>query len=114
MCAGGSPISATEALKFGIIDKLIDGDLLAGAVAFAREVAGKPAPKTRERNDKLGTLEQNAPIFAAARENARKKQRNLIAPLAAIDAVEAATKLPFSEGCQREQELFAKCLFSDQ
>jgi 3-hydroxyacyl-CoA dehydrogenase len=114
MCAGGSPISAAEALKFGIIDKLIDGDLLAGAVAFAHEVAGKPAPKTRERNDKLGTLEQNAPIFAAARENARKKQRNLIAPLAAIDAVEAATKLPFSEGCQKEQELFAKCLFSDQ
>jgi 3-hydroxyacyl-CoA dehydrogenase len=114
MCAGGSPISAAETLKFGIIDKLIDGDLLAGAVAFAREVAGKPVPKTRERNDKLGTPEQNAAIFAAARETSRKKQRSLIAPLAAIDAVEAATKLSFSEGCQKEQELFAKCLFSDQ
>jgi 3-hydroxyacyl-CoA dehydrogenase len=114
MCAGGSPISATEALKFGIIDKLIDGDLLTGAIAFAREVAGKPASKTRERNDKLGTPEQNAATFAAARETARKKQRNLIAPLAAIDAVEAATKLPFLEGSQKEQELFTKCLFSDQ
>jgi 3-hydroxyacyl-CoA dehydrogenase len=114
MCAEGSPISAAEALKFGIIDKLIDGDLLAGAITFAREVAGRPAPKTRERNDKLGTAEQNSAIFAAARETARKKQRNLIAPLAAIDAVEAAAKLPFSEGCQKEQELFAKCLFSDQ
>jgi 3-hydroxyacyl-CoA dehydrogenase len=114
MCAEGSPISAAEALKFGIIDKLIDGDLLAGAVTFAREVAGKPTPKTRERNDKLGTREQNAAIFAAARETARKKQRNLIAPLTAIDAVEAATKLPFSEGCRKEQELFTKCLFSDQ
>jgi 3-hydroxyacyl-CoA dehydrogenase len=114
MCAGGIPISAVEALKFGIIDKLIDGDLLAGAIAFAREVAGKPASKTRERNDKLGTPEQNASTFAVARETARKKQRNLIAPLAAIDAVEAATKLPFLEGCQKEQELFTKCLFSDQ
>jgi 3-hydroxyacyl-CoA dehydrogenase len=114
MCAGGGPISAQDALNSGIIDKLIDGDLLAGAIAFAREVAGKPAPKTRERNDKLGTPEQNAAIFASARETARKKQRNLIAPLAAIDAVEAATKLPFSEGCRKEQELFAKCLFSDQ
>ena len=114
MCAEGSPISAQDALNSGIIDKLIDGDLLAGAVAFARSVVGKPAPKTRERADKLGTPEQNAPIFAAARETARKKQRNLIAPLAAIDAVEAATKLPFSEGCRKEQELFAKCLFSDQ
>src|SRR6266702_3134269 len=114
MCAGGNPITAQDALKFGILDRLIEGDLLAGAVAFARGVAGKPAPKTRERNDKLGTPEQNAPIFAAAREAARKKQRGMMAPLAAVDAVEAATKLSFEEGCQREQKLFLECLFSDQ
>jgi 3-hydroxyacyl-CoA dehydrogenase len=114
MCTDGKPVSAEKALALGIIDKLIDGDLLAGAIAFAREVASKPAPKTRERNGKLGTAEQNAPIFAAARENARKKQRGLLAPVAAIDAVEAATKLPFDEGCKVEQELFIKCLMSDQ
>jgi 3-hydroxyacyl-CoA dehydrogenase len=114
MCAGGNPITAQDALKFGILDRLIEGDLLAGAVAFAREVAGKPAPKTRERKEKLGTAAQNAPIFAAARENARKKQRGLMAPLAAIDAMEAATKLSFEEGCETERKLFAECLFSDQ
>ncbi len=114
MCAEGNPISAQEALELGIVDRLIQGDLLAGAVAFAREIAGKPAPKTRERNDKLGTPAQNASIFAAARETACKKQRNLKAPLAAIDAVEAATKLSFEEGCKAERELFTECLFSDQ
>ncbi len=114
MCAEGNPIKAQEALRLGIVDRLIEGDLLAGAVAFAREIAGKPAPKTRQRNDKLGTPEQNAPIFAAARETARKKQRGMKAPLAAIEAVEAATKLPFEEGCQAEQRLFTDCLFSDQ
>jgi len=114
MCAEGNPIKAQDALQAGILDRLIDGDLLSGAIAFAREVAGKPAPKTRERKDKLGTPEQNAPIFAAAREAARKKQRGMMAPLAAIDAVEAATKLSFEEGCQREQKLFLECLFSDQ
>jgi 3-hydroxyacyl-CoA dehydrogenase len=114
MCVDGNPIKAEEALKFGIIDILIESDLLAGAVSFARQVAGKPAPKTRERQDKLGTLEQNAPVFAAAREGARKKQRGMMAPLAAIDAVEAATKLPFAEGVEEEQKLFTKCLFSDQ
>src|SRR5579864_8014824 len=114
MCAGGNPISAAEALKFGIIDRIIEGDLLSGAVAFAREIAGKPAPKTRERNQKLGASEQNAPIFAAAREAAKKKQRGLMAPLAAIDAVEAATKFPFAEGCDVERNLFIGCLYSDQ
>ena len=114
MCAGGNPITAQDALKFGILDRLMEGDLLAGAVAFARGVAGKPAPKTRERKEKLGTAAQNAPIFAAARENARKKQRGLMAPLAALDAIEAATKLSFEEGCETERKLFAECLFSDQ
>jgi 3-hydroxyacyl-CoA dehydrogenase len=115
LCADGNPIKAAEALKLGIIDRIIEGDLLAGALAFAREVAGKPTRKTRERNEKLGTPEQNAPIFAAARENARKKQRGLMAPLAAIDAVEAATRLPtFEEGCEAERKLFTECLFSDQ
>jgi 3-hydroxyacyl-CoA dehydrogenase len=114
MCVDGKPVKAPDALKFGIVDRLIEGDLLAGALEFAREIAGKPARKTRERNEKLGTAEQNAPIFAAAREMARTKQRGLIAPLAAIDAVEAATKLPFDQGCEKEKELFVKCLFSDQ
>jgi len=114
MCAEGKPISAEQALKLGIVDRLIEGDLLTGALAFAREVAGKPAPKTRDRNEKLGTAEQNAPIFAAARETARKKQRGLTAPLAAIAAIEAAVNLPFDKGCEVEQKLFAECLFSDQ
>src|SRR6185369_6365332 len=100
MCTDGNPVKASDALKAGIVDQLIDGDLLPGAIAFAREITGKPAPKTRERNQKLGAPEQNAPIFAAARDAARKKQRNLIAPLAAIEAIEAATRLPFEEGCE--------------
>jgi 3-hydroxyacyl-CoA dehydrogenase len=114
MCTDGKPVAAAEAFRIGIIDRLIDGDLLTGAVAFAREIAGQPAPRTRERSQKLGTAEENAAIIASARESVRKKQRGLIAPLAAIDAVEAATKLSFEEGCEVEQRFFTECLFSDQ
>ena len=114
MCSEGNLIPASDALNSGIVDHLVDGDLLEGAVAFAREISGKTPPKTRERNDRLGTPEANAPIFAAARETARKKQRGMIAPLAAIDAVEAATTLPFDEGCRFERKLFMECLASEQ
>jgi 3-hydroxyacyl-CoA dehydrogenase len=114
MCADGKPVLAQEAAALGLVDQLIDGDLLAGAVAFAREISGKPAAKTRERTEKLGAAAENAAIFAAARAAAAKKQRGFKAPLAAIDAVEAATKLPFEQGCQVEAELFNECLFSDQ
>ncbi len=114
MCVDGNPVKAAEAHAVGIVDRLIDGDLLTGAVAFAREVMDRPAPKSRGRNERLGTPEANAPIIAAARESTRKKYRNMLAPAAAIDAVEAAVAKPFDEGLREEARLFAQCLFSDQ
>ena len=112
MCASGEPIKAQEALAVGIADRIIDGDLLEGALAFAREVAGKLAPKTRERNEKL--RDASPVIFSYARDEVKKRARGMTAPLAAIDAVEAATRLPFDEGCKREAELFNQCLYGPQ
>jgi len=115
MCAGGDNISATEALAAGILDQLVDGDLLPAAVAFARAQAAQGPPRrTRDLTEKLGTPAANAPILATIREQVKKKARGLIAPLKAIDAIEAAVTLPFPEGCKRERELFMECLFSDQ
>ncbi len=112
MCASGEPVQAPEALALGIVDRIAEGDLLEAALAFAREVADKPGPKTRERNAKL--REASPALFAAIREQVRKRARGLPAPFAAVDAVEAATQLPFEEGCKREAELFNKCLFSTE
>jgi 3-hydroxyacyl-CoA dehydrogenase len=112
MCAFGEPITAQEALALGIVDRIIEDDLLTGAVAFAREVAGKPAPKTRQRNQKLGPVDPS--IFTAARDTARKTRRGQPAPLAAIEAVEASIRLPFEDGCKLEAKLFNECLYSTQ
>ena len=65
MCTDGNPIKVDEAIQLGLIDKLVDSDLVSVAVAFARDVVGKPAPKTRERDQKLGKHEQNSAMFAA-------------------------------------------------
>src|ERR1700751_3066595 len=46
MCVQGNPVPAQEALHAGILDQMIEGDLLSGAVTFARAVLEKPAPKT--------------------------------------------------------------------
>ena len=52
MCVSGKPVKAPEALRLGLIDQVIEGDLtVSGAVMFARDVAGEPGKKTRERND---------------------------------------------------------------
>jgi len=116
MCCRGRPISAKDAFESGIIDRIVEGDLLEGAIAFAREAAasGEPPRRTRDRTEKLGDETTNAPIFAAARDMTKKKARGATAPLMAIDAIEAATKLPFEEGCKVEAKLFRDCLFSEQ
>lgn len=102
MCAFGEPIPAREALEAGIIDKLIDGDLLEGAIAFAHGVTG--VRRTRDLAVRPGDT-------GVIRHNLRTA---LIAPSAALDAVEAAMTLPFEAGIRRETELFERCLHSDQ
>jgi 3-hydroxyacyl-CoA dehydrogenase len=116
MCVSGAPIKPAEALKLGLIDRIIEGDLRTGAIAFANEMAGSGGlhRKTRERNEKLGTLESNAAVFAAGREQARKTKRNQHAPLVVVDALEAAVSLPFEQGSQKEREIIVECLASDQ
>jgi 3-hydroxyacyl-CoA dehydrogenase len=112
MCAFGEPVSARDAYASGIVDAIIEGDLLRGAAAFARDAAGRPHSKVRERSEKLQGADPA--IFERARQQAAKTRRGQFAPLAAIDAVEAATKLSFDEGCARESELFDRCLYSTQ
>jgi 3-hydroxyacyl-CoA dehydrogenase len=102
MCAFGEPISARQALEAGVIDQIIEGELLAGAVEFARKAA-----RPRRTRD--------LPVTPADTSEVRKKLRGaLIAPSAALDAVEAAVTLPFDEGIRREAEIFERCLHSDQ
>jgi 3-hydroxyacyl-CoA dehydrogenase len=102
MCAFGEPISAKEALEAGVVDKIIEADLLEGAIAFAHKVE-----KPRRTRD--------LPVTPADISEVRKKLRGkLTAPVAALDAVEAAGTLPFDEGIRLEADIFERCLHSDQ
>lgn len=115
MCISGKPIKAPEALALGLIDRIIEGDFRAGSIAFAREIAAHPShPKTSERNEKLGTPESNAPIFAAGREQAVRIRRNQTAPLSVIAAIEAAATLPWEQGLAVESKLADQSLQSEQ
>src|SRR5882672_11338020 len=53
MCATGDPIGAADALQSGIVDQIVEGDLLPGALAFTRTIADTPPRRTRDLNDKL-------------------------------------------------------------
>ena len=110
----GEPISAAAALNAGIIDKVIEGDLLDAAVKYAQEVATTGGNKKRVRDRKLDVANLPPNYFTEARKRIAKEKRNLFAPQRIIDAVEAAATLPFDASSARERELFLECLSNPQ
>ena len=117
MCAIGDPISAAEAQKLGIIDRVVEGagydDLLAGAVAFATDAAGGggAASQGERAQRKNWGLPKKTRLFSLpAGAMVAKKRRGYFAPLKNLEAVEAATVIPFDEGVKKEAELFRECL----
>ncbi len=95
-----------------LFNQLVDGDLLAAAVAFAKGVAAvRPLPSVR---DLSVSAPADAEAFAKARAELAKTRRNLIAPQRCVDCVEAATKLDLDAGIAFEREVFEGLVTSDQ
>lgn len=113
MVTSGAPMNAKAALAAGLIEEIIEGDLTAGAVAFARKVVaeGRPLKRVRDDNSKLGgTAESLAPMFAAFRASNAKAFRGFEAPEANIKCIEAAVGLAFDEGMKVERNEFMKLM----
>jgi 3-hydroxyacyl-CoA dehydrogenase len=109
----GDPIPATLAAKAGVIDKLIDDDLLDGAIAYAKDLAARKAPLRKVRDINVDAGKVPAGFFEEARKRIAKEKKNLFAPQRIVDALEAAT-LPFEKGMARERELFIQCAQNSQ
>jgi 3-hydroxyacyl-CoA dehydrogenase len=110
----GDPVPATLAAKSGVIDKIIDGDLLEGALVYARELAGRNAPLRKVRDLNVDAAKTPAGFFDEARKRVAKEKKNLFAPQRIVDALEAAATLPFDKGMARERELFLQCAQNSQ
>jgi 3-hydroxyacyl-CoA dehydrogenase len=115
MCTEGKPMAATRAQKEGIVDAIVDGDLLEGAVAFAQARAGaKEIRRTRDLHDRIGDRTAGLAACQAARATLLKTARGARAPFAAVDAIEACLNMDFDSGSRREMELFAECVVSTE
>ena len=111
MMVSGNPINAEEAETLGLIDELIDGDLLTGAVAFARaHVDVTPLPRVSEKVAEGGSPE----LFAAAREGVKKTHKGQYSPELIVDLTETATQKPFAEGYAEEGAKFMQAKDSPQ
>ncbi len=116
MITSGDPIGADEALKHGLIDEIVDGDLTAAGVAFAEKVLSEKRPlrKIRDLDDKVAAVRGTPEVFAEFRKSIARQTRGFRAPESCVRAVEAAVNLPFAEGLKRERELFAELMASPE
>lgn len=108
MIVSGAAIPAIRGEELGLVDRLVDADRLhAETIDFARTLDGPR--RTGERS-----VHADPGVFNAYLENLPRKLKRLDAPQACVDAVRAATELPFRDGLAREGALFAQLARGEQ
>jgi 3-hydroxyacyl-CoA dehydrogenase len=113
MTATGNPIGAKEGFDCGLVDRLVEGDLVPHAVAFAEEVRDvRPLAKSSERQDRIA--DTDPAVFDQFRKENAKRFRGFEAPLKNIDAVRVATEKPYAEGVIEERKLFMELMGGEQ
>ena len=116
MVTSGVQIGSAQALEHGLVDEIVDGDLRAGAIAFARKVVDESRPLTRirDRDEKLQTARDNPALFDEFRKSIARKTRGFLAPEYNIRCIEAAVNKPFDEGMAVERDLFMELMAGPQ
>jgi 3-hydroxyacyl-CoA dehydrogenase len=110
----GDPVPAPQAAKFGVIDKIVEGDLTEGAIAYAKELIAKKSPPRRIRDIAIDAAKLPPNFFDEAHKRIAKEKKNLFSPQRIVDALQAAVTLPFDQGIVRERELFMQCQQNSQ
>ena len=97
----GKPVTAARALELGLVDRVVEGDLLAGAVAFAAEARTLPTP-LRDRPP----LPAPAGFWDEAEQSVRKAARGETAPLRALACLRRAAETDFAAAMAFERATF--------
>ncbi|XP_061090230.1 peroxisomal bifunctional enzyme isoform X2 [Conger conger] len=111
----GRHVSAQEALKLGIVDRITAGNTLEVAAEFVRSVSAEQ----RLALPRLSTCPTPCPpdldsFLERAMAQVRRRARGALAPVACVQAVRAAATLPYSQGMRVERELMATLFKSQQ
>src|SRR5699024_5766876 len=112
MIVSGNPISASAAHKIGLVYEFIDCDFLTSALAYARKLITDNAPLRKISQQDVPAVD--AALFDNYAKSIARRQRGFKAPFACIEAVKAATELPYEEGAKKERELFMELLTSPE
>ena len=103
MFLDGKPVGAEEARQLGLVDEIVEGDLRAAAIAYARRLVAEGKGPRRVRDSKVAPLSEAQ--LAAFRAQAAKQHKGMITPELDIAAVRAAWELPFEQGLAVERAI---------
>ena len=109
----GAPMAATRFKGTPLIDEIVEGDLLAGAITFARKVVVQSLPLKRARDIELREPNAQA-LLQFVRNTVAAGAKGFPAPLKSVDAVANAVGKPFDEGLRLEREAFMALLITPE
>ena len=112
MILSGDPVSAEKACAMGFIDAVVEGDLEATALEWARNATGRRFVPARERTDHVAGADLAA--FDALVAELTKRARGQESPLRCAESVRNALTLPFDEGIATERHISAQVGASEQ
>jgi 3-hydroxyacyl-CoA dehydrogenase len=114
MITSGKRYDADFALAAGLVDHIVNGQLRAGALAFARKVAaeGRPLRVTSRLDENVTGFDPQQ--FADFRKKFGKKIRSQLAPELNIRCVEKACSASFDEAHAFEADAFQHCMAGPQ
>jgi 3-hydroxyacyl-CoA dehydrogenase len=101
LICGGVRIKAAEALKLGIINKLVNDDLLMHAITYARSLIGQ---KFRIRD--IAAPQAEAASVLEASQKALKAAKNRPNVQQAIEMITNVMTMPIDQGLATEREVF--------
>lgn len=107
MIVFGKAYSAMDLKDSGLIDKIIEGDLLEGTLKFVQEILTKQSPIKRTRDIKISQANTEA-FFQVTKQLVAGSVKNNPAAVKCIDAIEASVNLPFEKGMKVELDLWTE------
>lgn len=108
----GDPFATDEAHALGILDDVVEGDLVAAAVDFAKgkAAAGGPHPLVRNRRDKVEADRSNPNVFKAGEAYVARRMRGQFNGEMAFECVKAAVEVDdFDAAIEIERARFQLC-----
>ncbi|HEY1659209.1 MAG TPA: 3-hydroxyacyl-CoA dehydrogenase NAD-binding domain-containing protein [Candidatus Sulfotelmatobacter sp.] len=110
MILSGAPVTAADARAKGLVDDVVEGDLLEGALRFCRQLVHDARGLRPTRDLVPGKVLDESEIAEAMRAHARALRGRTTQTLV-VEAIKASV-LPFAEGAAVETELANKSLVS--